>query len=127
MRVPSHQINAEEPMSVINWRQCFNSRGHCTVNNRSWALEILDNEAHSIETQNLMTGKEFLKQIDRYYLNNKNCELVSIMLEGYKSNLGLEHKNIRQGDVKLNKRQFKKLFKLYKVMVLWNEIEAKNE
>lgn len=120
MRVPAHQLNGEEPMSIINWSQCFNSKGDCTVNKVNWTLEILNHNQEKITVQNLMTGKEFLKQVDRHYLKNSNCKLVSIMLEGYRSDLGIHYKGIEQDHAQLNKRQFKKLCKLYKVVILWN-------
>jgi hypothetical protein len=115
-------------MLIANLSQYFNSQGECLVHETNHSLEILNHNKEQIAVQNLMTGKEFLKQVNRCYLNDNNCKLASIMLEGYRSNLGLQYKGINQGEQCMTKRQFKKIFKLFNTIVLWNNVEgAENE
>lgn len=87
-------------------------------------MEIINNDRNQIEVQNLMNASDFLKQVDGYYLTNKNCKIAYIMVDGFRSDIGLNHKGIDQGEQKLNKNQLKRLCKHYKVTVLWNSIEV---
>lgn len=109
--------------SKVNWKQRFTYQGTSSVLNDFTVYFCYDNDKQSVEFDNILKGKEFLKKVRWYYINNHNADLVAITINGTKSNVGLNYKNFCQGDNPWNKRDFKKLCKMHDVRILYNDKE----
>ena len=68
---------------------------------------------------NLMSGEEFLHDVDNGLLIDYDGSLAEVFVDGYISNLGLRHMGIRQGQFLTTKEFWENLMKTSKIEVNW--------
>lgn len=67
----------------------------------------------------LMSGEEFLYDVDNGFFIDYDGFLAEVFVDGYLSNLGLQHRGIRQGQFLATKEFWENLMKTNKIEVNW--------
>lgn len=67
----------------------------------------------------LMSGEEFLNDVDAGFFIDYDGTLAEVFVDGYFSNLGLQHRGIRQGGFLATKEFWENLMKTNKIEVNW--------
>ena len=67
----------------------------------------------------LMSGEEFLNDVDAGFFIDYDGTLVEVFVDGCLSNLGLNHQGIRQGHFLATKEFWESLMKTNKIEVNW--------
>lgn len=67
----------------------------------------------------LMSGEEFIKDIDSGCIIDDDGSIADIFVDGYISNLGIHHKGFTGGNFLVDKETFLDICKHYKVEVNW--------
>jgi hypothetical protein len=67
----------------------------------------------------LMSGEEFLNDVDAGFFIDYDGTLAEVFIDGYLSNLGLNHQGIRQGRFLATKEFWENLMKTNKIEVNW--------
>lgn len=68
---------------------------------------------------NLMSGEEFLHDVDNGLFIDYDGSLAEVFVDGYISNLGLRHMGIRQGQFLTTKEFWESLMGTNKIEVNW--------
>lgn len=79
----------------------------------------------SVESRNkfkkysLMSGNEFIKDVEKGYLTYQDGGISEIFVDGYKSNLGVQHTMMGDGDFRVTLEVLAEICKNHTVEVNW--------
>lgn len=79
-------------------------------------------EDHPLEINicgDMMSGKEFYEHVDSTYIIDYDGILGDVYVNGYKSNLGLSHKGLHQGDFMVDGETWLELCDEFDIEVEW--------
>lgn len=86
---------------------------------REFSDAELEFDCDKFEIYSLMTGEEFLKDVDTGGYIDYDGTLADVFVDGYKSNLGLFHEGIHQGNFLVSEKIWKMLCEENKIEVNW--------
>jgi hypothetical protein len=90
-----------------------------TMEQRDFTVVEKDLGYDEFPIYDLMSGEEFLYDVDNGFFIDYDGSLAEVFVDGYISNLGLRHKGIRQGRFLTTKRFWEELMETDRIEVNW--------
>lgn len=117
----SGQFNSEEDVNFkANVKIKYGPKGKCNVSHEDGEFELQFNfyDVPSVDISMVLTPKEFLNQISNYDITNSNTKLISTVVNGCVSNVGIDYNRFVQGELQLERDEFEQFSAKNDVKVL---------
>lgn len=114
----------------VNAKSSYTIQGvayYSTKEGISFVTEEDQRKKRTVEFEEMLSGLDFLSKVSWYWIHDNNTKLVGIIIDGHQANIRLQYKEfdqrIKQDDIPVTPKEFKKICRKNDVKVLFNRIK----